>query len=227
MSTSTQPVSATLAVYQRKAGATRDDVLKVIREHQALLVKKGYVATKPITVLEQESFIIETVYWLEGASERAHADAEVQSVWGAYEACVSFKTLADLPAAQQVFAKLVPLEPLAHQAATLADTMMPAKDFEKLARFYENFSGMRRQSEQSCFVNLQDTNTGNVLCVVEADAVSRAAPSFGVEDLSVATGRARELGAKIIHEWEFERLRGANLNDPEGNEFMIWQVKGA
>ncbi len=215
----------TLAVYQAKDISKKNQILETIRSHQALLVSKGYVTPGPPVLLSQEDYFIEVVSWKAGAADGAHADPDVAKVWKKFDELVNFKTLADLPNAKKTFPDFVPLKLAEVQCATLADTMIPSKNYKKLASFYNSLSDLPVEMESQGFINLRDTRTGNVLCIVDSAACSQSAPSFGVANLPSALERAKKFGAQVIREWDYEAMSGANLRDPDNNEFLMWQMK--
>jgi len=98
----------TLAVYQKKSAAVEREIVETIRQHQNLLIAKGYIAENPPIILRDADFFIELIAWTAGSAEKAQKDADVGKIWKIFESLVDFKVLADLPNAKTPFADFTP-----------------------------------------------------------------------------------------------------------------------
>ncbi len=75
--------------------------------HVPTLRRLGLATDTPALVLRApDGTLVEHFEWVDQAAiDSAHQHPEVLEMWGRYETCCEFKTLADLPNATQPFAE--------------------------------------------------------------------------------------------------------------------------
>lgn len=103
------------------------------------------------------------------------------------------------------------------------DTMISASDFPKMVEFYEKFWGLTVTDRHEYYAMLVDPVTGQKLCITNGPSVTQTSPGFDVDDIDKAVRDVEVLGGKVLRRWELKGKKGANCQDPEGNEIMIWQ----
>ncbi len=104
-----------------------------------------------------------------------------------------------------------------------SDTMIAAKDYEKLVSFYTGFVGLEVTESSEKFTMLVDREKKQCLCITNGESVSSTSPGILVTDLAQSLIDLKSMNGKILKTWEFASMKGANCLDPEGNELMIWQ----
>ncbi|MEK7689844.1 MAG: hypothetical protein AAB425_02360, partial [Bdellovibrionota bacterium] len=82
------------------------------------------------------------------------------------------------------------------------DTMMMARDFKALVRFYNEFVGMSIVESTEHWTMLRDEKTGQSLCITNGPSVRTTSPGIEVEDLEVALGELKRLGGSVHKTWE-------------------------
>ncbi|MEZ5225221.1 MAG: hypothetical protein R2710_00700 [Acidimicrobiales bacterium] len=95
-----------IAVYRPKPGGQEALEAEVL-DHVPLLRRIGLATDTPSLVLRApDGTIIEHFEWAShDAIEAAHSHPEVLEMWGRYDACCEYGTLADLPNATTMFAE--------------------------------------------------------------------------------------------------------------------------
>ena len=95
-----------VAVYRPKPGREAMLVAETER-HVPLLRELGLATDSPSLVLRaSDGSLVEHFEWVsQEAIAQAHEHADVAAMWGRYEECCTYGTLADLPNASALFAE--------------------------------------------------------------------------------------------------------------------------
>lgn len=93
-----------LAVYRPKDGK-QAELEAEVADHVPLLRRIGLATERPSMVLRApDGTIIEHFEWVDHAAiDAAHEHPEVLEMWGRYDSCCDYGTLADLPNAATMF----------------------------------------------------------------------------------------------------------------------------
>lgn len=93
-----------LAVYVPKPGQ-QDALEREMAEHVPLLRRLGLATHAPARALRaSDGTIVESFEWVDQAAiDAAHEHPDVLAMWGRYDACSTYGTLADLPNASDLF----------------------------------------------------------------------------------------------------------------------------
>lgn len=221
-------MNTVIVVYEAKNKNT-EELLAVLRRHALTLRKENLLTEMPELLLNAGGgFFLEILEWKsEEASRMAHENPEVQKIWGELEQAAHFRALGSLPEAllQQPFAKFQPAFPAPARLTTYADNMLGAKNFESLVAFYANCFGLENKPGPG-FAMLEDPESRQKLCITDGASVSRMSPGVATKDLAKTTAKITELGGKVGKHWEYAYMQGANCHDPEGNEILVWKLKG-
>jgi predicted enzyme related to lactoylglutathione lyase len=103
------------------------------------------------------------------------------------------------------------------------DTMVSARNFDRMVSFYTRFMGLELMEQTADFALLRDGRTGQSLCVTNGPSVETPSPGVAVADLERAIDELEAMGGKVRKRWMLGMLEGANCEDPEGNGLMLWQ----
>lgn len=95
-----------VVVYRPKSGM-EDQLLSETRQHVPLLRTLGLASDTPSLVLRaSDGSLVEHFEWVShDAIASAHEHPEVGAMWGRYEECCTYGTLADLPNGSALFAE--------------------------------------------------------------------------------------------------------------------------
>lgn len=95
-----------LAVYVPKPGR-HDDLVAEMVDHVPLLRRLGLATDAPSIVLRApDGTVVELFEWKDhDAIAAAHEHPEVREMWGRYDDCCTYGTLADLPNVDTMFAE--------------------------------------------------------------------------------------------------------------------------
>ena len=104
-----------------------------------------------------------------------------------------------------------------------SDTMIAAKDYKKLVSFYTDFVGLEVAESTKNYTMLVDQEKKQCLCITDGPSVTSTSPGIAVTDLAQSLIDLKVMGGTVLKTWEFASMKGANCQDPEGNELMIWQ----
>lgn len=94
------------AVYRAKPDKD-DELAALIARHVPILQAEGLASDRAPIVMrsKKDGTFIEVFEWAtEGAANQAHANPEVEKIWGAMAEVADFLTLADVPEATDRFA---------------------------------------------------------------------------------------------------------------------------
>jgi predicted enzyme related to lactoylglutathione lyase len=170
----------------------------------------------------------ELVEWKSAdAAERAHGIQAVQAVWGSFEGVAKLRAPGDLPESflRTPFAKIEAMRLGAAPATGMgySDNMLSARDISALSAFYRDSFGLLVESENQGYIMLVDPVSRQRLCLTKGESVARMSPGICAENLEEALGRLEKGGARVRKRWEYPKMLGANCEDPEGNEILVWQ----
>jgi predicted enzyme related to lactoylglutathione lyase len=217
-----------MAIYEAFPG--QDEKLRsLIARHAPTLRREGLLSDRPEQIYRvAEGVYFELVEWKsDEAAKRAHDLPSVLAVWGSFEGVAHLRALGDLPAAvlRQPFPKFeaVSFTAPAQRGMDYSDNMLSARNFAALSAFYRDCFGLYVASEAACHVMLVDPVSQQKLCITDGESVSRMSPGIRAENLDEALDRLQAKGAVVRKRWEFEKMKGANCEDPEGNELLVWQ----
>lgn len=99
-----------IVAYRPKPGKEAA-LLQLTREHVPALRKLGLATDRAtLAMTNREGVVVEVFEWADGAISRAHANPEVQAMWGRYEEACDYVQLATLPEAMDLFATFTPIE---------------------------------------------------------------------------------------------------------------------
>jgi predicted enzyme related to lactoylglutathione lyase len=219
-----------MVIYQALPGKEPAMMDKIAR-HAPTLRAQNLLSDRPEQLFRAgDGCYIEIIEWKSlDAARVAHENPAVLEVWGSFEGVANFLSLSELPAAvsKQRLPKFeaVNLAEAPHQGMTYSDNMISAKDLNSLAAFYEKSFGLYREVSNASFVTLRDERSHQRICLVGGDAVSRMSAGILTVDRDAALKTLENNGAKITKRWEYEKMLGANLTDPEGNEILVWQER--
>jgi hypothetical protein len=101
--------------------------------------------------------------------------------------------------------------------------MIAAAQFSGLTAFYQNLLEVRALPQKG-FVMLDDSDTGQMLCVTDGPSLNKSGVGLEVDDLSLAMQRLTQLGGTIESTFEYPSMRGAKARDPESNEILMFQI---
>lgn len=107
--------------------------------------------------------------------------------------------------------------------AKLQDTMIMARDYEKMIKFYNEFVGLDIIDKNEHWATLRDKETNQVLSITNGPSVRSVSPGIEVENIEHALQAIKLLGGSVHKRWELGSMKGANCYDPENNEIMVWQ----
>jgi predicted enzyme related to lactoylglutathione lyase len=221
-------VEAVIAVYFPRPGQEKD-LETLLARHLPILREVGFATEKAAVVLKSSNnTYVEIFEWVDGeAAKAAHSHPRISEIWGAIAKIADFKTLSDLPEAGVPFShfSIVNLERSEPRTRTYTDTMIAAKDYRKLAGFYRDLCGLGVVQETEHFFMLRDPETRQSLCITNGPSVSQTSPGLSVINLEQALNDVERLGGKVRNRWEYQPMKGANCQDSEGNEVMIWEIK--
>ena len=86
-------------------------LLELIREHVPILRRLGLASERPALAMRaKDGVIVEAFEWNEGAIASAHANPEIQAMWGRYAAVCDYVPLAELAEAKDMFAQFEPID---------------------------------------------------------------------------------------------------------------------
>ena len=93
-----------VAVYRPKPGM-QAEVEAETADHVPLLRRLGLATDSPAVAMRAaDGTVVETFEWIDrDAIEDAHAHPEVLEMWGRYEACCTYGTLADIEDSDRPF----------------------------------------------------------------------------------------------------------------------------
>jgi predicted enzyme related to lactoylglutathione lyase len=222
MTPSTVPV---LAVYALRKGADEARFRELLARHHLTLAQEKLTAVRAPNVMRSGNCFVEQVEWNSPESaETAHTNPKVKAIWGLMAELVDFIPLAQLPNADKPFAHFSREKPDLGGPNQFSDWMISAKDYAKQTEFYAKAFDLVETQKSDDFTMLCDTGSSNNFCITNGTSVDKPGPSFYVRDVEAETARLLGLGAKLIRSWSYSVMKGANLADPEGNEFMIFKT---
>jgi predicted enzyme related to lactoylglutathione lyase len=217
-----------LAVYGLRNTADESRLKALIATHHTTLIEEKLAKVQAPRVLRSGNAFVESIEWVsEEASKKAHENARVQKLWTEMAEIVDFLPLTALVNATTPFPAFQKVEIELKRSVELSDFMMSAKNFEELVGFYEKNCGLVVESKNGGFAMLVDPSTALLLCITNGTSIGRPGPGLLVKNLAVSLESLKGQGAKVIKTWEYERMIGANIEDPEGNEVLVYQMKQA
>lgn len=197
-------------------------------EHAPVLRNLGLLSERPEMIIEMgEGCFMEIVEWAnDGAAQRAHDIKEVQEIWGAFAELADFVTFKDLPSAvtEKPFAKATMFNSKP-RASVYSDNMLSAKNYKSLVAFYRDSIGLYPSVAREDFTILIDQESGQRLCITSGPSNGRFSPGISSKKLDSTITQMTQLGAKVLKQWEYPGMIGANVEDPEGNEIVVWESK--
>lgn len=107
------------------------------------------------------------------------------------------------------------------------DTHIAARNFDRMVGFYTQFMNLELMEQTAEMALLRDARTGQTLCVTNGPSVDKPSPGVVVADLDRAIEELETFGGKVRRRWTLGMVEGANCEDPEGNEMMLWQRRSA
>lgn len=102
--------SMVIALYRPHDGKA-DEVEKLLADHVPTLRQEGLATERPVTLLKAgDGTYLEIFEWVsDEAKDRAHQNAQVQSLWRRLEAVADFVTLGQLSEAHSHFPHFSPI----------------------------------------------------------------------------------------------------------------------
>lgn len=100
-----------IAVFKPLEGKEAE-LTQLTLEHVPILRRLGLATERPALAMRaKDGSIVEVFEWVsEEAIAAAHSHPEVLAMWQRYEACCTYKTLADLAEASQMFPGYEPID---------------------------------------------------------------------------------------------------------------------
>lgn len=217
---------AVLVCYRLRQAKDEAVFLQMLRNHRECLLEEGLAMPVVMPILKSGLFYIEPVVWKNPeAAAKAHENAKVLQVWGAFEALVDFVSMAEMPNSQEPFPKFETVELPRAKTPVMEEMMISTRDFKAMKSYYQSVFGLLPICEQDCHAILVDKTSALALCLTVGESLSSPGPSFQTKDLAGLLDRVQSAGGSVTKTWEFTRMVGANVKDIEGNEALIWQEK--
>ncbi|MGE0528465.1 MAG: VOC family protein, partial [Bdellovibrionales bacterium] len=201
-----------LAVYRLRDPKRVPELRALLARHRQLLLEEGLIKLGvPLWLQASETEFIEGVEWTsEQAAQNAHENPKVRQIWEEFAEIVEFSKLGDLEQAAVPFSKFTRLDVDVQTPAQFADTMMSARDYQKLALFYQTVSGLRVDAHSDDYTMLKDPQTGQALCITNGPSVDSTGVGLSVRSRDEALQSVRAAGGIVSREWEFAHMKGAN-----------------
>ncbi len=217
-----------IAVYRAKPLKWLE-LKEIVQTHVLTLQSLDLATSQPPVLMEASNeTIVEIFVWKDkNSSQNAHRNPQVQEIWQKLSSVAEILKINDLTEANAMFPLFKPLfsEATFPALTCFTDTMLGANDFQKLVGFYKQvFNFQVPQDDGKGFLILRDGWSGQSLCITDGASVSRAAPSFRVVDLEDSIAILEKAGGKTLKRWEYAKMQGANCQDLEGNEILLYTI---
>lgn len=100
-----------IALYRPKPGKARQ-LRKVVRAHLPVLRAEGLATpAHSLVLVAADGTLLEIFEWKsDRAAERAHGNPAVRKLWADFDACCTFRRLADLKEAKEMFPHFTPVK---------------------------------------------------------------------------------------------------------------------
>ncbi len=107
---------------------------------------------------------------------------------------------------------------------SFADTMIGAKDYKSLLKFYQELGDFEVTESNSLYTLLKDRGTGQILCICDGSPMETTGPGWQTKDFEASLQHLDSLGAKLIHQGgnADKSFQYACIADPEGNPLLLW-----
>jgi catechol 2,3-dioxygenase-like lactoylglutathione lyase family enzyme len=219
-------MSFVIASYQARPGREQE-LDEVLSRHYKVLDSQGLVSGKPPVYFKTPAgYRIEILEWKDQeASTRAHVNPAVKQIWDDLGQIAEFKSLKDLDISERPFPHCEGLDLAPVSERSFGDTMMSTKNYDAMISFYERFLGLKLKLKSESYAQLEDTHTGQKLCLTKGPSVEQTALSIETASLDTVLRDLKALGGSVKRDWEYERMRGVNATDPEGNELLLFEMK--